>query len=95
MGFFFSSILEILIECFELLLESPSEILSDFYEFEYFKLFNMLSTIQIIFWIFKIVWVKTWSKKRSLKKKKKKKEKNKKKKNWEKYVNKDIWPTIY
>ena len=29
------------------------------------------------------------------KKKKKKKIKKKKKKNWEKYVNKDIWPTIY
>ena len=94
MGFFFSSILEILIECFELLLESPSEILSDFYEFEYFKLFNMLSTIQIILLIFKIFWVKTCSKNRSFKKKKKKKRKEKKK-NWEKYVNKDIWPTIY
>lgn len=47
--FIISSILEILIECFELLLESPSEILSDFYGFAYFKLFNMLSTIQIIF----------------------------------------------
>ena len=47
--FFISSILEILFECFELLVESPSEILSDFYGFEYFKLFNMLSAIQIIF----------------------------------------------
>ena len=34
-------------------------------------------------------------KKEIFEKKKKKKKRKEKKKNWEKYVNKDIWPTIY